>query len=117
MRQRRRHKRVIKRLETEFSAGGTDFRGISSDVSASGLFVRTSKPLSPDTILDLTVHLPGNTESRLKGRVRWAAKVGLLSGKNGMGIEIIESDQNFVNFVNALLLPGERTHFVEKGNM
>jgi len=68
-------------------------------------------------MLDLTIHLPGNIASRLKGRVRWAAKVGLLSGKNGMGIEIIENDHNFVNFINTLLLPGERMHYIEKRNV
>jgi uncharacterized protein (TIGR02266 family) len=113
MRHERKHKRIVKRLETEFSAGGSDSRGISSDISASGLFVRTSKPFTPDTLLDLTLHLPGNMVSRLKGRVRWAAKVGQISGRNGMGIEIVESDETFVNFVNSLLPPGEQRHYQE----
>lgn len=113
MRQQRRHKRVVKRLETEFSAGGSDSRGISSDVSASGLFVRTSKPFTPETLLELTLHLPGNTVSKLKGRVRWAAKMGQISGRNGMGIEIVETDENFVNFINNLLPPGEERHYQE----
>jgi uncharacterized protein (TIGR02266 family) len=113
MRQKRKHKRVVKRLETEFSAGGSDSRGISSDVSASGLFVRTSKPFTPDTLLDLTLHLPGNAVSKIKGRVRWAAKMGMISGRNGMGIEIVETDENFVNFINSLLPPGEQRHYQE----
>ena len=116
MRLQRKHKRIVKRLETEFSAGGAGFRGISSDVSASGLFVRTSKPFSPDTLVDLTIHLPGNMVSRLKGRVRWASNIGQMSGRNGMGIEIIEKDQNFVNFLNTLLPPGEQTHHKENRN-
>ncbi len=109
MRHERRHKRIVKRLETEFSSGGLNFRGISSDLSRDGLFVRTTKPFSPDTMLDLTIHLPGNIAARLKGRVRWAAKVGLLSGKNGMGIELTEKDHNFVNFIDHLLSPSEKT--------
>jgi uncharacterized protein (TIGR02266 family) len=113
MRQERRHKRIVKRIETEFSAGGSDSRGISSDISASGLFVRTSKPFTPDTLVDLTLHLPGNMVSRLKGRVRWAAKMGQLSGRNGMGIEIVENDENFVNFISSLLPPSEKRHYQE----
>jgi hypothetical protein len=99
----RRHKRIIKRLETECSAAGVDFRGISSDLSGSGLFVRTSKPFSPDTAVDLTIHLPDNSLSKLRGIVRRAVRTGLAYGKNGMGIEIIECDQNFVTYVNSLL--------------
>jgi len=116
MRLRRKHKRIVKRLETEFSAGGLNSRGISSDLSESGLFVRTSKPFSPDTMLDLTIHLPGKMAARLKGRVRWAAKVGQLSGRNGMGIEIIERDETFVTFLNTLLPPGERIKHKENSN-
>jgi uncharacterized protein (TIGR02266 family) len=116
MRQQRKHKRIVKRLETEFSAGGSDFRGISSDLSEGGLFVRTSKPFAPDTLVDLTIHLPGNMVTRLKGRVRWAIKIGQMSAKNGMGIEIIESDQNFVNLLNTLLPPGEKMQDKENKN-
>ncbi len=105
MHHERRQKRIVKRLETEFSSGGLSFRGISSDLSRNGLFVRTTKPFSPGTMLDLTIHLPGNIASRLKGRVRWASKVGLVSGKNGMGIEITENDHNFANYINSLLSP------------
>lgn len=110
MQHRRRHRRIVKRLETEFSSGGSGSRGISSDISAGGLFVRTSKPFTPDTLLDLTLHLPGNMVSRLKGKVRWAAKMGQLTGKSGMGIEIVENDENFVNFFNTLLPPAEQVY-------
>lgn len=78
--------------------------------------MRTSKPFSPDTLVDLTLHLPGNTVSKLKGRVHWAAKMGQMSGRNGMGIEIIENDHNLLNFINTLLPPGEQTHHQENRN-
>ncbi len=109
----RKHLRVIKRLETEFSSEGLCFRGISSDMSESGLFVRTSKPFSPETMIDLTLHLPDNTLSRLKGVVRWAVKMGLVSEKDGMGVEIVQSDRNFIDFLNTLLPSGEKAHYKE----
>jgi Tfp pilus assembly protein PilZ len=110
----RKHRRIIKRVETEFSSGGLYFRGISSDLSEKGLFVRTSKPFSPNTVIDLTLHLPDNAISRIKGVVRWAAKVGLISGRDGMGIEIIQSDQNFATFLNSFLAPGEKIQHKEQ---
>jgi hypothetical protein len=110
---KRRHKRIIKRLETEFSAAGIYFRGISSDLSGSGLFVRTTKPFPPDTLVDLTVHLPEDLFARLKGVVRHAIRTGLSHSKNGMGIEIVEYDQNFVAFINSLLPPEEHIRYQE----
>jgi Tfp pilus assembly protein PilZ len=104
----RKHRRIIKRIETEFSSGGLYFRGISSDMSEKGLFVRTSRPFAPNTALDLTLHLPDNVVSRLKGVVRWAAKVGIVSGKDGMGVEIIQSDRNFADFLNSFLPASEK---------
>jgi uncharacterized protein (TIGR02266 family) len=109
----RRHKRVIKRLETECSSEGVGFRGISSDLSGGGLFVRTSRPFSPDTAVDLTIHLPGDVISRLKGIVRWAVRTGLAYGRNGMGIEIIECDQSFIAFINSILPADEQAALKE----
>jgi len=113
---KRRHKRIIRRLETEFSANGLAFRGISSDLSRSGVFVRTNNPFPEDTLVDLTIHLPGNMVSRLKGSVRRAIKTGQTAIKNGMGMEIIELDQNYVNFLNDILPVEEQSHHIEHKN-
>ncbi len=113
---KRRHKRVIKRLETEFSANGLAFRGISSDLSLSGLFVRTNKPFPPDTMVDLTIHLTGDSVSRLKGSVRRSIKTGQTMMKNGMGMEIVEIDQNYINFLNTILPAEEQMHDLKPVN-
>src|SRR5512135_3183644 len=113
---KRRHKRIIRRLETEFSANGLAFRGISSDLSRSGVFVRTNNPFPADTLVDLTIHLPGNMVSRLKGSVRRAIKTGQTAFKNGMGMEIVELDQNYVNFLNDILPAEEQVHHIEHKN-
>jgi hypothetical protein len=115
MREKRRHRRIIKRLDTDCTAGGVDFRGISSCLSGNGLFVRTSKPFPPDTPVDLRIHLSDNIVSRVRGVVRTAARTGLTYGKNGMGIEIVECDQNFVTFMNSLLPVEEHIRNKEHG--
>ena len=114
---KRRHKRIIKRLETEFSANGLAFQGVSSDLSRSGVFVRTNKPFPADTLVDLTIHLPGNIVSRLKGSVRRSIKTGQTTIKNGMGMEIIELDQNYVNFLNDILPAEEQVHNIEHNKL
>jgi len=96
---KRRHSRFIRRLETEFSAEGKNYRAISSDFSCNGLFIRTNHAFPPGTILSIRVHLPDGTPSDLKGRVQRALKTTVVSLKNGMGIELIEKDLPYANFM------------------
>jgi len=42
---RRKHKRYIRRCEIEFVSDGVTYRGIASDFSLNGLFIRTNHPL------------------------------------------------------------------------
>ncbi len=60
---KRRHKRIIKRLKTEFSSEESSFRGTSSNLSESGLFLKTIKPLPVDTLVEVSIQLPDNTVS------------------------------------------------------
>jgi len=96
---KRRHARFIRRLETEFSAEGKVYRAISSDFSCKGLFIRTNHAFPPGSILTMTVHLPDGITSHLKGRVCRALKTTVVSLKNGMGIELIEKDQQYTDFM------------------
>lgn len=100
MKHRRRHDRFVRRLETEFSAEGKDYRAISSDFSCSGLFIRTNHPFLPGTPLEMTVHMNDGRASRLKGVVRRALKTPVTGMKNGMGIEITEKDAAYSEFMN-----------------
>lgn len=102
MRTNRVHDRFIRRLETEFTADNKSYRGISSDLSISGLFIRTNHAFVPDTIVDIVIHLPDAANVKLKGRVKHANKTPVVSLKNGMGIEILENDPRYINFVRTV---------------
>ena len=109
MGERRQQKRCIKRCETEFTANDITNRGITSNLSLNGLFITTNRPFPPDTILDIVIHLP-NGSSKLKGRVIRKLKnppgkvIGthLKSLKNGMGVKIIENDDNYLEVIKSL---------------
>lgn len=101
---RRQCQRYTKRLETTFSAGNLSFRGISSDLSVGGLFVRTQHGFVPGTFVDLEVFLPNNKVSRLKGIVRRSIKTTMPGVKNGMGIELIERDTNYLDFIKTIVI-------------
>jgi len=110
---KRRHKRIIKRLYTEFSSEGSSFRGTSSNLSESGLFLRTIKPLPTNAEVNVSIQFPDNTVSRLKGTVRWSLKSAMRNGRSGMGIEISEFDRHYVNFLNTFLPPEEQILYQE----
>ncbi|OGW23899.1 MAG: hypothetical protein A2X59_11030 [Nitrospirae bacterium GWC2_42_7] len=95
----RKAARFIRRLETEFTAENKSYRGISSDLSLSGLFIRTAHAFVPGSMLDITLHLPDGQASILKGKVMRAFKTHMVALKNGMGVFLVEKDSHYINFM------------------
>ncbi len=95
--------RFIRRLETEFTADDKSYRGISSNLSISGLFIRTQHAFVPGTIVDIVIHLPDTADVKLKGRVKHASKTHIVSVKNGMGIEIIQNNPEYISFIKSVV--------------
>ncbi len=96
-----RHPRYTKRLEVTFRSGILSYRGILSNLSENGLFIRTNRSFGPGTIVDIELVMPDNKVSLLKGIVRRSLKTALTTMKNGMGIELIEKDATYINFVKS----------------
>jgi len=99
---RRKHPRFIKRLKTIFSSDGKSSTGVSSNLSENGLFIRTRNSFVPDTIIDIGLLMSDGRKSFLKGQVKWAFKMPLSTFKNGMGVELIEKDTTYINFLESL---------------
>ena len=99
----KRTKRFTKRLEVTFSSGVHSYRGILSNVSVSGLFIRTNRGFAPGTTVDIELMLPDNTVSSLKGIVRRTIKTPITTMKNGMGVELIWQDAKYQNFIKPFL--------------
>lgn len=104
---RRQCQRYTRRIEITFSSGKLSFRGISSDLSAGGLFIRTRHGFVPGTVVDLDIYLPNGKISHLKGVVRRSVKTTIPGVKNGMGIELIERDSNYLEFLRTVVTQGE----------
>jgi hypothetical protein len=96
-----RHPRFTKRLEVRFSSGGMSFTGISSNLSKSGLFIRTNRGFAPDTAIDIELVMPDGQISSLKGLVRRSTKTPMSTLKNGMGVELLEKDAAYINFLKS----------------
>jgi tetratricopeptide (TPR) repeat protein len=110
---KRRHPRFIKRLTATFFVDHERFRGISSDLSERGLFIRTNRGLAANTPIDIELLLPNSKVSFLRGIVRRTVRRPISSMKNGMGIEIMEGDETFTNFVKSVV-GGNKTAMPEK---
>jgi Tfp pilus assembly protein PilZ len=101
-REYQRHPRFTKRLEATFSSGGLSYRGILSNLSRNGLFIRTNHGFAPGSTVDIELVMPDNKVCRLKGLVKRTTKTPMLSSmKNGMGIELTEKDAAYLNFIES----------------
>ena len=116
---KRRYKRVTRRLEVEFSAGEQTYKGISSDISIKGMFIRTQHPFVRGTRIKIRLFLPDGEIAHLEAVVRRAIKTPHYFIKNGMGVEITKLDPVFESFLSQELLDYDRYYFrtEKKGNV
>lgn len=98
-----RYPRFTKRLEAAFSSGGLSFRGILSNISSNGLFIRTNRGFIPGTAIDIEIMMPDNKVSLLKGIVKRTTKTPLSLMKNGMGVELTEKDSVFTDYMKSFM--------------
>jgi len=110
-RNKRQFRRFTRRCEAEFTAGDVTSRGIACDFSLNGLFLKTNYPVTGDTLIEITVHLPDGAKAKLKGKVKRSMKtaIGKVMGmpvkslKNGMGVQLIERDASYLHFIRSLI--------------
>jgi hypothetical protein len=78
--------------ETDPGDGRPFFRSIHelcSNVSRSGLFLRTAEPLEPGRRLLVEIELPGGNEIEAIGRVAWVKRSLTRGEKHGVGVELV----------------------------
>ena len=96
-----RFPRYMKRLEVNFSSGNLSYKGILSNISENGIFIRTNRGFAPGTTVDIEVMMPDESISHLKGIVKRTVKTPLTAVKNGMGVEVFQQDDSFLSFVRS----------------
>ncbi len=100
--EKRDSKRKIKRLEVIFTSNGKTNRGITSNVSEKGLFIRTKKGFAPGTALDIELHIPSGETLKLHGKVARLIKTQFNAVKNGMGIELLGIDLKYIKYLKSM---------------
>jgi uncharacterized protein (TIGR02266 family) len=100
---KRKYERFTKRLEAEFKVGEQVLRGISSDLSENGMFVRTTKPLAPGSPVAMKLYLPDGKTAKARGVVRRAIKTNSPLVKNGMGVELTNYDSSYAGYMKKVV--------------
>jgi len=92
MPEKRDTKRMNKRLAIRFGTDAPTRLAFTEDVSAHGLFIKTTNLCTPGTRIHIELTLPGDDAVFLEGMVRWTKKVPPqaihLVKKSGMGVMI-----------------------------
>ncbi|HXX54103.1 MAG TPA: PilZ domain-containing protein [Thermodesulfovibrionales bacterium] len=112
---RRQCKRFPEHCNTEFTCDGMTYNAISGDFALNGLFIFTDSPRAPGTYLTITIRLPDGSSTRLIGRVMRLIKTfrrddvgnSVQEMGDGMGVEIMERDINYLHFIRSLLAVSE----------
>jgi len=100
---KRQHERYTKRVETEFVYDGRSFKGISSDLSEKGLFLRTRNAAPEGSEISIKLFLPDGNAAHARGVVRRSVKTRSQVVKDGMGLEITEFDDAYADFLKGVV--------------
>jgi Tfp pilus assembly protein PilZ len=95
-------KRKIRTLSIFFSDGVTEYSGITSDFSCSGLFIRTRKGLKEGTLLTMKLKMEDGQNISLIGIVKRTVRTHLTHVNNGMGVQLTSSPGEYYNFIKEL---------------
>src|SRR4051794_24787613 len=92
-RDRRVHERVLVNFEVDYKCDDTFLFAYITDLSAMGIFIRTSMPHPPGTRLNLHFTPPGGPELDVEAEVVWTNqnRVGKAESPNpGMGVQFVD---------------------------
>ena len=103
---KRSRTRYGKRLFVKYGRDSTDKIGFTGDLSATGLFIKTSAVYRPGTEIHVEITLPDQKTINIRGKVMWAKQVPpsllRISKKSGMGVQVTKADSDYYAFLELL---------------
>ncbi len=109
---KRRDKRIKKKLMVSYNEEGFEELGVTSDISRQGMCVASEKEVIPPKEIELSIAVPGDVFT-LRGEVVWCKQSndGETDIPDSMGIKIIEAPADYLNYVEFVkhqhIKPGE----------
>jgi hypothetical protein len=101
---KRRTGRSKTRLPVIYSSHGLQYNGCISDISFSGLFIRTRRPFKPGVPVEISIDTESGSKVCLKGLSVRANNYGVVCAKNGMGIKLDSQPEAYRGLVKDVFL-------------
>jgi hypothetical protein len=98
----RKHERYATKLKVKINSGGLSFWAITSDISKKGLRIRVNQEFPVNMVLHLDLIMPDGHVSFIKGVVRYVKETHQSKRRFGLGIEIIDDDATFRDYLKEL---------------
>lgn len=103
--ERRRLKRVVKRVPIRFEAGGLRGQGHIKNMTKEGLFIRSHLLPEPETRVRIEISTKDGSKVEVDGQVRWTtAQLGDVSAPPGFGVMITARTPEFLELFESLLV-------------
>ncbi len=103
--ERRRLKRVVKRIPIRFEAGGLRGQGHIKNLTKEGLYIRSHLLPEPGTGICVEIVSHDGSKVEIRAVVRWTtAQLRDASGTPGFGVMIEQPTPEFLEFFELLLL-------------
>ncbi len=99
---KRKHKRLKKKMKSEVhSKEGMTFSD-SVDISKGGIFISTPEPIGSGSEINLSIQMPGGKVVDIKGIVKWVRNDDKEGERAGMGIEFTDVDPDIDEVVGVI---------------
>ncbi len=100
---KRKENRIEKQLYAVMRVESKMVRGLLTDCSENGLFIKCNQDFPIGTVIDIEIFMPDNNNALLKGIVRRKIEMPESHRKYGLGIELIKKDVRYVIFLASSL--------------
>jgi len=102
--EKRKEKRVNKKLMVNFSLDGLENLGITSNISKKGMSIALTEMFYSNKNISIFIALPKDVLN-IKGKVKWSKKFhNRFSGDivGGMGVRITESPPEYLDYLETI---------------
>ena len=91
--------RYIAKLPVVVKAGDKIVKGTTVRVSERGFFVRAQQGFQTGSPVEIMLNLTDDISCCLKGVVKYVRRIEFIQRDNGMGIELTEKDERYLEFI------------------
>ena len=105
MRERRRLKRIVKRIPVRFQAESLRGAGHIKNLTQEGIFVRSDVLPEPGENISVGFDAPDGRKVEIEGVVRWTtAQFPKRGVRPGFGVRLHRVDEEYLRFFESILL-------------